>query len=667
MTIPPRRLAVAIVLVAALTLWAQDFSPPPSKGPDAATLKYIMDKTKKLRGKIAELRKQGLRDPQLADLELFLTAAERIVQLDEFYQPKSAEWTLEALDRGLFRAAQVSQGESPWLSATGFAVARAFRSQVDGSLQPYAVTLPPDYFKDARKKWRLDVILHGRDPSLTEIKFLHQHNGDTAAPKGQEFVRLDVFGRGNTAYRWAGEIDVFEAVDAFQAVERFLNRDLIDRSRVVLRGFSMGGAGTWQIGLHFPDRFCALGPGAGFTVTHGYVKGLPGKLPPWQERCLTIYDAVDYAENVANVPVVAYAGADDPQLQAARNIEQRLKAAGGKFDFQLLIAPGLGHRFPPEWQAKAEAAYAPLVARGRPEYPAHVRFTTHTLRYNTCDWVEILFLDRHFERALVDARRTETGFAVKTANVRALHLTLAPGMPDTPTVAIDGQALSARARLAANGTSHLYLQRRGKEWVDVLAQRLLTEAAQHPRKAIRLQGPIDDAFMSSFVCVTGTKDPWHEATQKFAMLNLDRFKEEWKRHWRAELPVKTDEDVTDDDIANKNLILFGDPASNTLIAHVLDGLPLSWTKERIVFGDKKYSTAEHVPVLIYPSPLNSARYVVLNSGHTFHGEDYKGTNAQLYPRLGDYAVLRLADKGGPLAHEVATAGLFDDDWQIGTK
>ena len=37
--------------------------------------------------------------------------------------------------------------------------------------------------------------------------------------------------------------------------------------------------------------------GAGFTTTRGYVKGLPEKLPSYQEACLHIYDAVDYAEN----------------------------------------------------------------------------------------------------------------------------------------------------------------------------------------------------------------------------------------------------------------------------------------------------------------------------------------------------------------------------------
>src|SRR5262249_27549220 len=250
-----------------------------------------------------------------------------------------------------------------------------------------------------------------------------------AAPKDQSFVRIDVYGRGNNAYRWAGETDVHEVIDNFLATERAVGRDrLIEPRRWVLRGFSMGGAGTWHIGLHRPDGWCLLGPGAGFTATHGYVAKLPEKLPPYQEKCLRVYDAVEYAENVFDVPVVAYAGSEDKQLQAARNVEARLKGTPFAGRLQILVAPGLEHKFPPEWEKKAEEAYAPHVAKGREEYPGRVRFVTYTLKYPACNWVRVLGLDRHYEKALVDAEKIEDGFKVKTANVRTLRLTLPKGV-----------------------------------------------------------------------------------------------------------------------------------------------------------------------------------------------------------------------------------------------
>src|SRR5262249_29458575 len=153
---------------------------------------------------------------------------------------------------------------------------------------------------------------------------------------------------------------------------------------------------------------------AGFTTTHGYAP-LSQKLPDYQEACLSIYDAVDYAENVAMVPVVAYSGSEDKQIAAARAIEERLKPLN--LSITHLIAPGLGHEFPAGWRDKAEAEYAKHVARGRPSYPDKVRFVTWTLRYPTCDWIDILGLDRHYQKARVEADLNEEGgtsYVVKT-------------------------------------------------------------------------------------------------------------------------------------------------------------------------------------------------------------------------------------------------------------
>jgi pimeloyl-ACP methyl ester carboxylesterase len=103
---------------------------------------------------------------------------------------------------------------------------------------------------------RLDVVLHGRAAQMTEAGFL--------AGKGlpqRSYLQLEVFGRTNNAYRWAGETDVFEALES---VRSHYN---VDPQRIVLRGFSMGGAGAWHLGLHYPDRWAAIEAGAGFNET----------------------------------------------------------------------------------------------------------------------------------------------------------------------------------------------------------------------------------------------------------------------------------------------------------------------------------------------------------------------------------------------------------------
>jgi hypothetical protein len=241
---------------------------------------------------------------------------------------------------------------------------------------------------------------------------------------------------------------------------------------------------------------------------------------------------------------------------------------------------------------------------------------------------------------------------------------LPPGADPDLTIKIDAESVSARPWIGPDGIPHVYLEKRAQNWASILPQRWATRRAQQPRKVRGLHGPIDDAFTDSFLCVHGTGKPWHEATAKYAAASLERFRQDWSKHWRGDLPIKDDVDVSNDDIAGKHLILFGDPSSNSLIAQVLDGLPLQWTTANVSFMGKTYRSAEHVPVLIYPNPLNAGRYVVLNSGHTFGAADYRGTNALLYPRLGDYAILRLTGGDDPSATEVATAGLFDEFWQL---
>jgi len=202
------------------------------------------------------------------------------------------------------------------------------------------------------------------------------------------------------------------------------------------------------------------------------------------------------------------------------------------------------------------------------------------------------------------------------------------------------------------------------KWTATMPERISTLRLRGLHKLAGLQGPIDDAFMARFLCVRGTGPAWHDATQAYAAEMLEHFREEWSKYFRGDLPVKDDVELTPQDIATCHLILFGDPSSNSLLQQILPDLPMKWTKERITWQGKEYAADEHVPVLIYPSPLAPDRYVVLNSGHTFHAPDFKGTNARLFPRLGDWAILKLPGKSkSPLTAEVVRAGLFDDTWK----
>jgi hypothetical protein len=60
---------------------------------------------------------------------------------------------------------------------------------------------------------------------------------------------------------------------------------------------------------------------------------------------------------------------------------------------------------------------------------------------------------------------------------------------------------------------------------------------------------------------------------------------------------------------------------------------------------------------------------VLNSGHTFHEKELASLNYLLFPRLGDWAVLKIGGKvwkeaSEPLEESVLRSGFFDEDWKL---
>jgi hypothetical protein len=184
------------------------------------------------------------------------------------------------------------------------------------------------------------------------------------------------------------------------------------------------------------------------------------------------------------------------------------------------------------------------------------------------------------------------------------------------------------------------------------------------RKRPGLQGPIDDALMDSFLFVSPGGRARHDLVETWTRAELDRAVSHWRRQMRGDVRVKPDRDVTDDDIAAHNLILWGDAASNAVIARIIDDLPIRWGEQQITVGEQSFDAATHAPVLIYPNPLNPSRYVVLNSSFTYRDYDYLN-NARQTPKLPDWAVIDLREPpSSRRPGRIAAADFFDERWQI---
>ncbi|MEZ6078386.1 MAG: hypothetical protein R3C56_22750 [Pirellulaceae bacterium] len=91
---------------------------------------------------------------------------------------------------------------------------------------------------------------------------------------------------------------------------------------------------------------------------------------------------------------------------------------------------------------------------------------------------------------------------------------------------------------------------------------------------------------------------------------------EWQRQFRGDPPVSDFEGGAPVEL-QKNVVLFGTPSTNQILASWIDKLPVEWDDEKLFVNGKSYSAKTHVLAMIYPMPLAPQSYVVINSGFTF--------------------------------------------------
>lgn len=628
--------------------------PPAGVAIPAAAREELARGAEALRAEIDALARElaaardARREALLPDVAVLHKAVDWALRYDEVFDVKQVETARRYLKLGHARAADLRAGRAPWTEATG-CVLRGYRSVIDDSVQPYALVVPPEWKADPQARRRVDVVLSGRNEKRSELAFLAEHETKPGEIVPAGAILLHPYGRFCNATKFAGETDVFEALAAVRAAYP------VDARRIVVRGFSMGGASTWHLAAHFPGVWAAAAPGAGFAETAEYAKvdgpGKPARLP-WERTLWRWYDATGYAGNLRHVPTVAYSGEIDPQKQAADIMGKAMAAEG--LTLEHLIGPQTAHKYHPETKATLAKRLEEIAAAGREEAPATVRFTTWTLRYPGPPGLRVEAVERPWERVDVTLERDAAGriFRATTANVRALTLT-APHSPAAK-LTIDGRAV------AVDGAATVHLEKTATGWRQGMPD------TGGRRKQPGLFGPVNDAFLERFVFVRPTGPALNPTVAAWVDGELRHATKLWRDIFRGEVRVVDDTALTDREMETSHVVLWGDATSNRVLARMLATrkLPLTWDARTVTLRGRAHDAAHHAPVLIFPNPLTTAaRYVVVNSGVDFREEAY-GTNSLQTPKLPDYAMIDLrepADARWP--GKIVDAGFFDAGWK----
>ena len=650
-----------LILLSAVTLFSQSAPNPPPGIPVPKEIRLIFEKeTSELKELIVELHTIHQGDPAKLDLIndviIYHNAVHYALVHNQFYSDKKKDEfaiAFQQLESGRKRAASLKQGNAPWTRQTGLVV-RGYQSKIDGSVQPYGLVIPGSFNFDAPKPSRLDIWYHGRGNTLSELKFIDQRETDVGKLITDQAIVLHPFGRYCNANKFAGEVDTFEAI------EHVKKHYSIDPDRISVRGFSMGGAAAWHMATHHAGLWSAAAPGAGFAESAIYAKVMQkDPKPTWYELTLhSLYDATKYAANLVQCPTVAYSGSIDPQKQAADIMAEYLLKEG--MELKHIVGEGMGHKFDDVSLEIVNRTVDEWASEPKNKYPSKIDFVTYTLRYNKMHWLTVDALKEHWKESRVSAEiGDKNSITIRTKNLSALTLELPiknskfkPG--NRATIKIDNSSLSVSSK-----SQSISLLRNNNSWQLTPDTSLPSLTKRHG-----LQGPIDDAFMDSFIFVLPSGDESNAALSDWVDSEVAYAQLQWWRQFRGEPIIKGDTEITEADFQNNHLILWGDPSSNAILQRIYGSLPLSWEGSRFSIHDKEYSTDQHLPVLIYPNPLNPNRYIVLNSSFTF-SEFSGGTNSLQIPKLPDWAVVDISvprNKRHPMG--VVDAGFFDEEWQF---
>jgi poly(3-hydroxybutyrate) depolymerase len=433
----------------------------------------------------------------------------------------------------------------------------AYRSPLDGTVQPYSLYLPAGF--DPARRYRLAVWLHGY--SGNDWDSARQLSASAPA----DFIILAPFGRGSIGYQGPGEQDVLDAIDLACALYP------VDTDRIYLAGSSMGGMGTWRIGQFHAGRFAAIAPFCGWAPTE------------WLPNLLGLPTLIVHGDADQVVPI-------QPDQTAAA----WLASAGAPVRFDAMT--GAGHDAWRVWTrgATPEKLLSWFRASVRDQWPDHFTVKTSHPRYGQRHWADLAGLLQPGKPASLSVERSdERHLTVRTDNVASFDLRI-----DHPRLARSGRIVitvdsQSRTVDAGSGTVRFDRAAAGGPWT---ASRPTTGG---PALVRHDGGGAADLFYRPLYIVYGTSGgiDWKACAQVLARGQAAR--------------VVADTALTQAMLAGSSLFLLGSPDENSVTARLAKALPVGLDKGKASAAGHSWSGAGVLQCS--PNPLAPTNLVAVFS------------------------------------------------------
>lgn len=166
----------------------------------------------------------------------------------------------------------------------------------DDSKMNFAVAHPSNY-----KDLPLLIYLHGAGERGKNFDHIYRHGIPKLIKEGREFDAVILYPQCPAQFIWNNMVKELKTL-----IDSVVKEYGISKDRIVLTGSSMGGYGTWETAMCYPEMFAAIAPVAGGGVV-------------WR------------ANKLKNVPVLAYHGEKDatvPLSQSEIMVNFTLRSGG---------------------------------------------------------------------------------------------------------------------------------------------------------------------------------------------------------------------------------------------------------------------------------------------------------------------------------------------------
>jgi predicted peptidase len=177
----------------------------------------------------------------------------------------------------------------------------------------YLLYLPKNY--DSARKWPLLMYLHGGMGRGDDIEKMKWYPVVKMCYDNDSLPFIVLSPQCPEGETWTDHEMLIALLD------EIVSEYAVDRARIYLAGYSMGGQGVWFFAYMYPDRFTAIAP----------MSGIGNKL---------------WASKLKHIPVWVFHGAQDQLIPVAETHEmvEAIRAEGG--NIRASIAPGRGHSPP---------------------------------------------------------------------------------------------------------------------------------------------------------------------------------------------------------------------------------------------------------------------------------------------------------------------------------